>query len=89
MRDRSLKTTLLLSTSSFLLAVFLAALGQIVWYLDYLLLFNFLMVVVVSLSAAALITGAMGLWQCRGNRWQQWVASLLPIVWLWALFSFG
>ena len=89
MRTSSLKTTLWLSASSFLVAVFSVVLGQLVWYLDYLFLFSFLAVAIVALSVAALIAGAIGLWQTKGRRWPLWVATFVPAVWLWFVISFG
>ena len=85
----SLRVSFWLSAISFLLTVFSVTLGGFVEHLDYLILFSLLALVILGLSAGALIVGIGGLLQSRGRGRWLWIATLLPAAWMWTLLAWG
>lgn len=74
------KASLLLSISSLLLASVSIILGNQVDYLAYLLFFNTMAWLMVSLSIAALLLGLIGIYRTRGQSRSLWFASIVALL---------
>lgn len=75
-----LKTSLQLSGCSLTLAVAAIVLAQHVNYLNYLLLFNTMALVMVSAGMAAVLIGLLGTWQTRGRNAALWFADTVALL---------
>ena len=89
MPRRLLRLSLLFSVGSLLFILLNVWLGQRVYYLDHLALFNATVAVVLALIAAALGVGLAGLWKARGRSGWLWFASAVPLVLVGVLVVFG
>jgi len=83
-----LRTSLLLSAGSLLLACTSTILGQRVNYLDYLPAFNAMAATMLALCIAALAAAVVGTWKSRGRSTTLWLADLIAVLIL-AMYVFN
>ena len=75
-----LRTSLLLSASSLLLACTSIVLGGRVNYLDYLPAFNAMAATMLALCIAALTAAVVGMWKSRGRSITFWLAVVIAVL---------
>ncbi|MBE9063936.1 hypothetical protein [cf. Phormidesmis sp. LEGE 11477] len=86
-RSSVTKQSFILSAASLTVAAISILLGQQVNYLNYLILFNSMAVLMLSLAIASLLLSIIGIWRQQGRSLWSWAAAGLALCVLLCVFD--